>query len=157
MNPAELNPRVGGRMSPKVRHEFFLHAPDAGSVYLAGSFNGWDPARTLLRKDKHGRWKIEMVLPPGKYQYRFVVDGVWTNDPRSRELATNEFGGSNSVLTIAQPPPVIIAGARRDESGFWEKARGGHIRKPLMHLYRSLVHKMQKPRTEFSRRPDQGK
>ena len=143
-------------MSPKVRHEFFLHAPDAGSVCLAGSFNEWDPARTLLRKDKHGRWKIEMVLPPGKHQYRFVVDGVWTNDPRARESATNEFGESNSVLTIAQPPPVIIAGAKRDESGCWD-AKGGRIRQPLMRLYRALVHKIQRPRTEFSRRPDQGK
>ena len=142
-------------MVPKVRHEFSFHAPGAKAVYLAGTFNQWDPARTLLRMDRHGSWKIEIVLPPGRHEYRFVVDGVWTSDPQAMDSATNEFGGTNSVLTIAQPPAVIIAAARRDESGFWEDARAGRFKKPLLHLYRSLVQKIQRPRTEFSRRPDQ--
>ena len=142
-------------MIPKIWHEFTFHAPDAKAVFLAGTFNQWDPAKTLLKNDKHGHWKIEMVLPPGRYEYRFVVDGVWQSDPRAMESTINEFGGANSVLTIAQPPSVIIAGARRDDSGFWEYARAGNLKKPLLQFYRSLVHKVQKPRTQFSRRPDQ--
>lgn len=139
-------------MAPKVRHEFYFHAPNATAVYLAGTFNHWDPAHTLLHTDKRGHWRIEMVLPPGRHEYRFVVDGVWTDDPRARESATNEFGGTNSVLRIAQPPPVLIAPARRDDSGFWDRPR---IRKPLIQLYKSLVSRIQRPRTQFSRRPDQ--
>jgi len=142
-------------MLPKVRHEFHLHAPHARAVYLAGTFNQWDGAKTLLHHDRHGHWKIEMVLPPGRYEYRFVVDGVWQSDPRAMESVRNEFNETNSVLIIAQPPPVLITSARRDESGFWEQARVGGIQKPLSNLYRSLVHKIQKPRTQFSRRPDQ--
>jgi hypothetical protein len=144
-------------MSPKVRHEFSFHAPHARAVYLAGSFNHWDSARTLLHNDKHGHWKIEMVLPPGRYEYRFVVDGVWQTDPRAMDVVKNEFGETNSVLTIAQPPPVIIAAARRDESGVWNSSFSNAAKKPLSHLYRALFHKTQRPRTEFSRRPDQGK
>lgn len=143
-------------MTPKIRHEFSLYAPDARAVYVAGTFNHWDPARTLLRTDKHGHWKIEMVLQPGRYEYRFVVDGVWTNDPRAREASINEFGGTNSVLVIAQPPSVIITAARRDETGFWDATPRKEKRdRPMMKFFRSLVNKMQKPRTEFSRRPDQ--
>lgn len=144
------------RVTPKIKHEFSLHAPHAKAVYLAGTFNHWEPARTLLHHDKHGHWKIELVLQPGRYEYRFVVDGQWIDDPRAREKATNEFGGCNSVLVIAQPPPVIITAARRDETGFWDQAHEGRFKKPLMRLYR-FFNKKPAPRTEFSRRPDQGK
>jgi 1,4-alpha-glucan branching enzyme len=79
--------------------EFTLRKPHATSVVLAGTFNGWDLKRTPMRKDESA-WKTTLWLPPGVYEYRFVVDGEWMSDPNSRGSAPNEFGGTNSVVVV---------------------------------------------------------
>jgi len=68
-------------------------------VVLAGTFNAWDVKRTPLRKFPEG-WKTTLWLPPGRYEYRFVVDGQWMNDPNQQDSAPNDFGGTNSVLVV---------------------------------------------------------
>jgi hypothetical protein len=47
-----------------------------------------------------GRWVKELVLPPGVYEYRLVVDDKWMPDPRANETAPNPFGEMNSVLKV---------------------------------------------------------
>lgn len=48
-----------------------------------------------------GRWLRDLFLPPGRYEYCFVVDGTrWVTDPRANESVPNPFGGSNSVVRI---------------------------------------------------------
>jgi len=47
-----------------------------------------------------GRWTKELSLPPGRYEYRHVVDGEWLCDPAATEQASNPYGGSNSVLVV---------------------------------------------------------
>ena len=49
-----------------------------------------------------GRWIKELVLPPGVYEYRLVIDGEWMSDPRATETTPNAFGGLNSVDTAAR-------------------------------------------------------
>lgn len=73
--------------------------PQAQSVYVAGSFNGWDQKKTPLRKDGNG-WKATLQLAPGRYEYKFIVDGQWVCDPRAKECVQNDFGSSNSVLVV---------------------------------------------------------
>jgi RNA polymerase-binding transcription factor DksA len=80
-----------------------LIAPDAQEVFVAGSFNNWNPGATPLVNINHGRWVKYLSLPPGRYEYQFVVDGRWIHD-RARELVDNPFGGLNSVIEVAQPP-----------------------------------------------------
>ncbi len=80
--------------------EFTLNKPEAKSVHLAGTFNSWDLKRTPLRKAAGG-WNTTLWLPPGRYEYRFVVDGTWMNDPREEGSAPNEFGGTNSVVVVS--------------------------------------------------------
>ncbi len=80
--------------------DFTLNKPDAKSVVVAGTFNGWDLKRTPLRKSSGG-WKTTLWLPPGRYEYRFVADGEWMSDPNEKDSAPNEFGGTNSVLVIS--------------------------------------------------------
>jgi hypothetical protein len=46
--------------------------------------------------DQH--WGKDLVLPPGIYEYRFVVDGEWVTDPKAAEAVPNPFGSSNSIL-----------------------------------------------------------
>lgn len=47
-----------------------------------------------------GRWFKELVLAPGFYEYRLVVDGEWIPDPSADETTSNPFGGINSVLKV---------------------------------------------------------
>jgi 1,4-alpha-glucan branching enzyme len=87
----------------KRRVTFQLHAPGARNVCVAGSFNDWD-ALSLPLKQADGAeahtWRRIMYLEPGDYQYRFVVDGLWCDDPLCEEKLDNEFGSCNSVLRV---------------------------------------------------------
>ncbi len=75
-----------------------LHSPEAHTVCLAGSFNDWQPDH--LQSDAEGKWSIELSLPPGDYEYLFVVDDRWLPDPACAERQPNPFGGENSVLRV---------------------------------------------------------
>lgn len=81
--------------------EFTLKLPQASSAALAGSFNGWDPKRTPLRKEANS-WKTTLWLPPGRYEYRFVADGKWLSDPAAKESVPNSYGSTNSVLVVSK-------------------------------------------------------
>lgn len=76
------------------------HAPDAKSVYVAGTFNEWRPAATPLQPLANGLWTVELELPPGDCEYRFVVDGRWCSDPEAKETVQNPFGDHNAVLRV---------------------------------------------------------
>ncbi|MFN8240151.1 MAG: hypothetical protein U0X39_05280 [Bacteroidales bacterium] len=61
----------------------------ASSVYLAGSFNDWSTMALPLLKTTDG-WTVEAKIEPGKYTYKYIVDGKWTIDPSNllREKAS---------------------------------------------------------------------
>ncbi|MEW5693826.1 MAG: glycogen-binding domain-containing protein [Candidatus Hydrogenedentota bacterium] len=74
--------------------------PIADKVYIAGEFNNWDPLNGEMTQDADGNWSIVLDLPQGKYQYKFVVDGKWIQDPKCSESVDDGFGGKNSVIII---------------------------------------------------------
>ena len=88
-----------------------LTRPDAQEVSIAGSFNDWHPNVTPMIRLRDGRWAKELSLAPGRYEYRFVVDGRWVDDPAATELIPNPFGTPNAVLVVAAPKPVAPAGS----------------------------------------------
>ncbi len=79
---------------------FAFLAPDAHEVYLAGDFNHWDTRASLMKKDKKGIWKATVSLKPGRYQYRFLKDGCWEDDPSCSSYVPNEFGTQNCVRIV---------------------------------------------------------
>ncbi|MEA3409621.1 MAG: glycogen-binding domain-containing protein [Candidatus Eisenbacteria bacterium] len=79
---------------------FEVDLPDAGAVYLAGTFNDWDPEAQPLTKDDDGLWRVSVELEPGEYFYKFVVDGTWVEDPGNPESVDDGYGGVNSILTV---------------------------------------------------------
>ena len=89
---------AGKDKTKKVQFEFL--APDAQKVYLAGNFNNWDSSANLMKKDKKGTWKAIVSLKPGRYEYRFLVDGNWVNDPSCCDCVPNEFGSQNCVRIV---------------------------------------------------------
>lgn len=80
--------------------QFEILAPAAQAVYLAGNFNNWDASAHPMKKDKDGVWKIKLSLKPGRYEYRFFVDGNWENDPSCSCCVPNEFGSQNCVRIV---------------------------------------------------------
>lgn len=97
--PVAPAPRAPERPEEKPI-DFSLKMPAAQAASVAGSFNNWDPKRTPLRKEKQGAWKTTLWLPPGRYEYRFVVDGRWISDPNAKESVANGFGTTNSVVVV---------------------------------------------------------
>lgn len=93
----ELHNQVAGRAV-----DLFVSAPQAASVAVVGDFNGWDPRRTrMIRSNHEGRWTARLKLPPGVYQYSFVIDGsTWVPDPGAKTSLADGFGGQNSVIII---------------------------------------------------------
>jgi 1,4-alpha-glucan branching enzyme len=75
-------------------------APEARQVNVAGHFNGWRPDVTPLKNTGAGKWVVRLMLRSGQYEYRFVVDGCWSEDPRASQRVANLYGGFNSVLLV---------------------------------------------------------
>lgn len=73
--------------------------PVARYIALAGSFNQWQPMRTLFFKDNVG-WHCRLHLPAGKYSYKIIVDGNWQNDPSNPQTESDGNGNTNSILTV---------------------------------------------------------
>ena len=91
--------KAAAPQSPRVVLE--LVNPAAKQVFVAGSFNNWQPEQTPLVAAGNGRWKGAVKVEPGCHEYLFVVDGQWLPDPNAIESVQNPFGGRNSVLTVA--------------------------------------------------------
>lgn len=103
MQPAKV-PQAA-RCQPQARTvlvRFSLAAPQARQVTLVGDFNAWSrDATTLLDSDGNGVWSVSIPLPPGRYQYKFLVDGQrWVVDPDASAFQPDGFGGRNSLLSI---------------------------------------------------------
>ena len=79
---------------------FTLLAPDAVKVTVAGNFNNWRPEATPMKHTADGKWVARLMLRSGQYEYRFVVDGRWGEDPRATQRVANPCGGFNSVFTV---------------------------------------------------------
>jgi 1,4-alpha-glucan branching enzyme len=70
-------------------------------VFVAGTFNAWNPHRNRLRE--HGRsgvYTTTLRLPKGQYEYKFVVNGEWRADDGCLEAVLNGFGSQNSVVSV---------------------------------------------------------
>jgi len=74
----------------------------AKRVCIAGTFNDWHPDVTEMISLGEGNWRKELLLPPGEYEYRLVVDGNWMVDPRCSLQKPNGLGEMNSVVVVPQ-------------------------------------------------------
>lgn len=103
MKTKETNQRAG-RASPSQRVHIEFHDEQAHEVGIAGTFNDWRPATAPMISVGRGRWVKELSLPPGRYEYRFVVDGQWRTDPAVSECVPNGYGDCNGVLIVQSHP-----------------------------------------------------
>jgi chromosome partitioning protein len=107
--PVRERPRTAAAPAPGVDGVVFtIDAPQAFEVYLAGDFNDWTPERTPM--EPKGRiWRAVLQLPPGRYRYRYVVDGEWRSDPMNPLTVPGAYGGDDSVLLLG--PSAMAVGA----------------------------------------------
>jgi 1,4-alpha-glucan branching enzyme len=80
--------------------ELTCSAPKAKKVCVAGQFNNWNMTMMPMKKGNDGTWRIKLKLAPGKYEYKFIVDGTWAQETSSAETAANTFGTYNNVMTV---------------------------------------------------------
>ncbi|MBS1723142.1 MAG: DUF3459 domain-containing protein [Armatimonadetes bacterium] len=70
------------------------------SVHVAGTFNNWDKGALAMRELAANTWTASLDLRPGKYQYKFVIDGdTWVTDPSAKTIDDGN-GNTNSVLVV---------------------------------------------------------
>lgn len=79
---------------------FTYRAPEARSVSLRGSFNAW--GETPMFRGENGVWYVLLDLPPGRHQYKYYVDGVWTEDPNALDTTDDGYGGKNAVVELVR-------------------------------------------------------
>ncbi len=78
----------------------FIEAPGK-RVFVAGSFNAWNPSATPLAYcDKSGVYTATIGIPCGKHEYKFVVDDIWQADPANPDFVINVHGSLNSVVIV---------------------------------------------------------
>lgn len=84
----------------KKRVTFALESPAAQQVHVTGSFCDWQTNSCALKRSISGTWRTTRSLPPGRHEYRFIVDGEWCDDPNCTERVPNPFGSENCVLHV---------------------------------------------------------
>ncbi|MCC7349185.1 MAG: AAA family ATPase [Phycisphaerales bacterium] len=87
--------RIGAEVVFSARFEA------AKNVLIAGDFNNWSSVSTPMRTSgKPGEWFMSLPLRPGRYRYRFIVDGQWTTDPHNSYVEANQFGELNNIVEV---------------------------------------------------------
>lgn len=124
------------RKNPKVWYKFTFDPKEKSykDVKLAGDMNDWNPSKNPM-KLKEGKWETDVFVYPGKYQYKFVVNGEWIRDPGCGEvLGANSVAhigsvnpsGAPSLCTMEAEKEKITIGVRNEASDFivlWQNYR----------------------------------
>ncbi len=79
-----------------------VSAPNAKEVFLAGEFNNWKLDENSRMEQTNGCWTKQLNLNSGKYRYRFVIDGNWTEDPANPLTQLNSYGTFDSLLEVTK-------------------------------------------------------
>ena len=72
---------------------------DAEAVAIYGSFNNWIQTKNYCAKETDG-WVCKVDLAPGKYTYRFLIDGAGLLDPNNSATEDDGQGHIDSVIVI---------------------------------------------------------
>jgi hypothetical protein len=85
-----------------VNVSFTLIWPGARQVSLCGEFNAWSPEAGPMTRHEDGHWEAIVALRPGRYEYKFLVDGEWLPDPVVTQTVPNRHGSVNSVIEVLE-------------------------------------------------------
>lgn len=104
--------KKAGTNNGKTRVAFEVRA-ELGSTggWVCGDFNNWSTDAHQLKQRKDGSLSVTISLPPGRYEYRYLLDdGRWENDWSCDGYAPNPFGTDNSVVEVGHIDDQLVAG-----------------------------------------------
>ncbi len=95
---------IAVQVDAQITHTFRyqpVQKPQKISVF--GQFNAWNRSQLFLQ-DAEGNGIYELTVPiePGRYEYKFFIDGAEKLDRANPDSVSNPFGSYNSILTV--PP-----------------------------------------------------
>jgi len=90
-------------------HFYLKGYENANRVILSGTFNRWNEEDFKMKKIKGG-WKISLKLKPDTYEYKFIVDGNWMEDPDNPNKVYNEHLTFNSILNLKKQTTFELKG-----------------------------------------------
>ncbi len=102
----------------------FTYKPQKGEeqINLFGQFNSWD-RQNLPMKDANvdGVLEVEIPLDPGRYEYKFYIDGREVVDPGNPDKVSNGMGDYNSLRIIEESAKdkmfLHILGSEKTDDG----------------------------------------
>lgn len=87
--------------NPRRRVHFAVKAAIGAKVFLAGTFNDWSQDSCPMKDAKGtGEFSCLRVLAPGRYEYKFIIDGIWDIDATNPRFVANDMGTLNSVIDV---------------------------------------------------------
>ena len=91
------------KKADRKKATFAIEIKDGSVVYVAGTFNEWEPDKNRLEK-QNGVYTTTLLVPKGRHEYKFIIDDVWCPDPECNKWVLNDMGSLNSVLTVEWYP-----------------------------------------------------
>jgi hypothetical protein len=77
---------------------FFLPGfRNAQKVFISGSFNNWSTMQSPMQQTDSG-WFFRIDLQPGRYSYKYIIDGKWTPDPFNKLKEDDTYSSYNSIV-----------------------------------------------------------
>ncbi|KAK9836114.1 hypothetical protein WJX81_002381 [Elliptochloris bilobata] len=103
---AEFHGLAGWPAQPKLVPTVIVWSHGGSSVTVEGSFDSWSTRHVMQRSGKD--FTIVKLLPPGVYQYKFIVDGDWKYAP-DQPAMYDEDNNVNNVLEVQEYVPENLA------------------------------------------------
>lgn len=105
-------------ISPVIEEDgsvtFHYNQTDESSVFVIGSFNGWDLSTAVEMTLENGVFSATISdLEPGDYEYKFLINNRTWDESSTDPLNPNTADG-NSTFTIESTEPVNVQSALMD-------------------------------------------
>jgi 1,4-alpha-glucan branching enzyme len=90
------------KTKPVCKVTFSVAAKEASQASVVGDFNNWSVTEGALSKLKNGTFKgVFDVNKDAAYEFKYVIDGTFVNEPEADSFKWNEFAGNeNGVLVV---------------------------------------------------------
>ncbi|MCC5878128.1 MAG: hypothetical protein JJU11_18060 [Candidatus Sumerlaeia bacterium] len=91
------------KMSPMIEGRtvtFIVYNAEARNIAVAGTFNNWNQLTMYRNPSDRNMWGVRYELPPGRYMYKYIVDGEWQVDPENYTPVDDGSGNFNSSFII---------------------------------------------------------